>query len=93
MVEEAQEVSKIIKTKKIKNEIKSFLIFFIFKNVFNSTTYGLINLNKIILTTSCSSDNIITKEKSKRKKAMNKRMIKAESLVGVHTHTHTHTHN
>ena len=23
---------------------------------------------------------------------MNKRMIKAESLAGVHTHTHTHTH-
>ena len=51
-----------------------------------------INLEKI-LTINCSNDNIIkTKEEVKGELQMMSRIIKAESLAGVHTHTHTHTH-
>ena len=45
----------------------------------------------LILTKTCSNDNIKTKEKIKGELRMILRMVKAENLAGVHTHTHTHT--
>ena len=51
-----------------------------------------INLEKI-LTINCSNDNINAKEEIRGELQMISRIIKAESLAGVHTHTHTHTNS
>ena len=49
-----------------------------------------INLEKI-LTINCSNDNIKTKEEIRGELQMISRIIKVESLAGVHTHTHTNS--